>query len=153
MNSFKGYWIALKDIWIFSRTCQSFLDTKQPVWIIILEIQLLLLLNWFVCICFRFSHSHLNLSHHGHLLTYNYHTQSSLCIHSFSRLHSYSSYGHLTHTIVLIWSGQFWSVSLVCDIVTMILQCLDSSICVAYCIVAYCSISQSVSQSVSQLRM
>ena len=134
MNPFKGYWIVLKDIWIFSRTCQSFLDTKQPVWIIIL----LLLLNWFVCICFRFSHSHLTLSHHGHLLTYNYthtHTRSSLCIHthfiSFGRLHSYSIRSpHSRSPIVLIWSGQFWFVLLVCDI----------DIVTHYAMLRYCSI-------------
>ena len=67
LNPFKGYLNLFKD-------CQSFLNTKQPVWIIIyLETQLLLC--WTGCICFRFSH-------HGHLL-HSY-------IHSYSYSYSYS---------------------------------------------------------------
>ena len=112
LNPFKGYLNLFKD-------CQSFLNTKQPVWIIIyLETQLLLC--WTGCICFRFSH-------HGHLLHSYIHSYSYSYSYSYvsfiqssshtlhGHLHSYSSH-HTPHSDISYsptWSSQFWFVSLV----------------------------------------
>ena len=110
MNPFKGYWIVLKDIWIFSRTCQSFLDTKQPSCLnhhifgntITAFAKLVVFVLGFhnTVVSFilpRSSHTYFSFNHfltvgHNsiiHTHTHTHHTQSPLCIHhsSFSRLH------------------------------------------------------------------
>ena len=149
MNPFKGYWIVLKDIWIFSRTCQSFLDTKQPCLLACPNHRIYKYI-WYnyafaklVCICFRFSQ-------HGHLL----HTfilliciQSLSCIHTYTvtLLHSYFNFNFIhsssavfTHTHLYDCLNMKQPI-LICFIgviivtTAMIVQCLDL---VAYCIVS-----------------
>ena len=107
LNPFKGYLNLFKD-------CQSFLNTKQPVWIIIyLETQLLLC--WTGCICFRFSHHGHLLHSYIHIHIHTSHSFNHLLILIHGHLHSYSSH-HTPHSAISYsptWSSQFWFVSLV----------------------------------------
>ena len=140
MDCFKGYLNLFKDL----SKLFGYKTTRLNYYI-----GVLLLLNWFVFVLGF--HIHISLSYITVTFLHTViHTRSSLCIHthfiSFGRLHLLQRSPHSRSPIVLIWSGQFWFVLLVCDI----------DIVTHYAMFRYCSIlsilyvvSQSVSQSVT----
>ena len=128
------FWILFKGYLNLFKDCQSFLNTKQPVWIIIyLETQLLLC--WTGCICFRFSH-HVISYIHIHIHIHTSHSFNHLLI----LIHGHLPSHHTPHSVISYsptWSSQFWFVSLVW--ILLFKYCSISIVIVAYC-------SKSVSQ-------
>ena len=135
MNPFKGYWIVLKDIWIFSRTCQSFLDTKQPSClnhhifgntITAFAKLVVFVLGFHITVVSFICHVLIHTSH-SIIFSRSVITASFILIliliilsHLFAFITLHSVAFTINHTIALTWSSRFWFVSLVCDIIVTI---------------------------------